>query len=645
VIAWQNGPAMLMTRLTRDEQEAAALASAAAASAARLLLRGQHPDGRWSGAPPAGISAVTADILLRDLMNGDPAGTAGPSLLDAAAGLIRATQRRDGSWAEYPGGMPDPAPSIAAYLVLRMAGDDCDAYHMAVAAGWIRDAGGLSGADAVTRLWLEAAGPVSQEAAVLPAEIAVLPAEIARLPWRAAAAMAQLAGMDAGIAVPLLVLRRFPARGPRQALDLTELRLPSEPAPRADERARLRRAVRYAAACGGQLPALPAAPVPGTWRGCAEWLAGRQDPDGSWARSAPATALSVLALRQLGRGLADPAADRGSRWLRERAAGVLEGASGGGDCDRGESGSAQAAPVSTGPASTGAASTAPASTAPADTELVARTLLAASLAADHDALLRARAFLSASGRLASERAGHGWPRHPVPAGAGPPARHRRPGEVADALSALCEGGLASGKRARGCVVWLLRAQRADGAWAGGLWTGESWVASSRPASSGADSAQAGDVIVTSRAVVGLIAAGVLPGKPQLRRACDWLAGQQFPDGGWPARGRSGPSGTSRYVELEPSTTATAFSIQAMLACGDADAAGSARRGIGWLARKQRDDGGWNEVPSSERGAETLAFAGAGADYSDVFLRTTCYAMQALSGYLRFTGDSVAVGGT
>jgi squalene-hopene/tetraprenyl-beta-curcumene cyclase len=601
VIGWQNGPAMLMTRLQRDEQETAALARAAAANAARLLLRSQHPDGRWSDAPAAGISALTADILLRDLMDCELTDR------DAAAGAIRARQRRDGSWAEYPGGMPDPAASIAAYLVLRMAGDDCDAYHMAVAAGWIRDAGGLCVADVMTRLWLEATGSA-------PGEAAVLPAEIARLPWRVAAATAQLAGMEAGIAVPLLVLRRLPVRGPREPLDLTELRLPGEPAPRADERPRLLRAVRYATAVGGQLPSVPTSPLHGTWRGCAEWLAGRQDPDGSWARGAAATALSVLALRQLGRDPADPAADRGSRWLHEMAGRVLEAAGGRGDCDRRESASA-------GPGL--------AITAPADTELVARTLLAASLPADHQAILLARAFLSDSPRLASGPAERGWPWHPAPrrflAGAGPPARNRRPGEVADTLSGLCEGGLGSGKRARGYVVWLLRAQRADGSWADGL--------------------QADDVIVTSKAVLSLLAAGVLPAKPQLRLARCWLADQQFPDGGWSAWGRSGPFETSRYVTLEPSTTATAFSIQAMLASGDADAAGSARRGIGWLARKQRDDGGWDEVPSSERGAEPLPFAGAGTDHNDVFLRTTCCAVQALSGYLRFTGDSVAVGGT
>ncbi len=337
MIGWQNGPAMLMTPLTRDEQETAALARAAAASAARLLLRSQHPDGRWSGAPAAGISAVTADFMLHDLMDCELTDR------EAVAGVIRARQRRDGSWAEYPGGMPDPAASIAAYLVLRMAGDDCDAYHMAVAAGWIRDAGGLSAADVMTRLWLEAAGSV-------PGEAAVLPAEMVRLPWRVAAAMAQLAGMEAGIAVPLLVLRRFPVSGPREPPDLTELRLPGESAPRADERPRLPRAVRYATAVGGRPPSVPASPLHGTWRGCAEWLAGRQDPDGSWARSAPATALSVLALRQLGRGLSDPAAGRGSRWLHERAGRVLEAAAGRGDCDRREAGSAGTGPAGTGPA-------------------------------------------------------------------------------------------------------------------------------------------------------------------------------------------------------------------------------------------------------------------------------------------------------
>lgn len=72
-----------------------------------------------------------------------------------------------------------------------------------------------------------------------------------------------------------------------------------------------------------------------------------------------------------------------------------------------------------------------------------------------------------------------------------------------------------------------------------------------------------------------------------------IAQKQNPDGGWPYR--QGPSWT------EP----TAYAVLAMLAAGDAAPAG---RGIAWLKRMRRPDGGWPVCGAVEESGWTTALA-------------------------------------
>ena len=97
---------------------------------------------------------------------------------------------------------------------------------------------------------------------------------------------------------------------------------------------------------------------------------------------------------------------------------------------------------------------------------------------------------------------------------------------------------------------------------------------------------------TGAAVPALIAAGVRPSKPTIRRAVAWLTEHQNADGGWgedlrsyddPALAGHGASTVSQ----------TAWALLALLAAGE-DHSQAAERGIGWLARTQRPDGSWDE---------------------------------------------------
>ena len=143
--------------------------------------------------------------------------------------------------------------------------------------------------------------------------------------------------------------------------------------------------------------------------------------------------------------------------------------------------------------------------------------------------------------------------------------------TAHVLEALAAAGQAGSRAARRGVVWLLRAQEADGSWFG------RWGANY--------------VYGTGAVVPALIAAGVQPGKPAIRRAVAWLEQHQNPDGGWGEDMRSydDPSLAGHGAST---ASQTAWALLALLAAGGAEPAVDA--GIGWLAAHQRSDGTWDE---------------------------------------------------
>src|SRR5258708_35851941 len=111
------------------------------------------------------------DLLMRAFLGvQDDAHTA------AEARWIRSQQREDGTWATCYGGPGDLSPTIEAYVALRLAGDDPDAPHMATAAEWIRDQGGLEASRVFTRIWMAMFGEWSwDDLPVIPPELIYLP--------------------------------------------------------------------------------------------------------------------------------------------------------------------------------------------------------------------------------------------------------------------------------------------------------------------------------------------------------------------------------------------------------------------------------------------------------------------------------------
>jgi len=565
---------------TQAELTVSQLASAAVEHATRILLARQDSRGRWSGRSGGDVALDAEAVLVREFL-----GVRTAEVTSAAAQQIRSVQQPDGSWTggTEPDGTGDLSASALAYLVLRLAGDSPDAYHLAVAAGWIRDAGGIEAVGLVARTWLAIFGLAGWTDVRFPAP------EFVYLPPRYAPVAGQWAGWSRQVVVALTILGTL-RPGRQLPVDLHELRTrglvpwrpqaPARAAPNAAQRLALRR--------------------------CGQWLVDWQQRTGLPVRGRPYWPSSLAALHALGYPLAHPVLSDGLAWLDSATA-----------RPRRPSGAAGGEPL------------VPAERMPPvrDTAAAVRALADAGLPPRHPALIAAGSWLLAqriegpadltAPRPGAAPAGWSFGRDGYPVAAdtaavlltlsridlagptgGPAITHairwlsdvqgrdgswgRSAAGTAVVVQALATHGVPAAVALRRGVVWLLRAQRADGSWAG---------SGGQP-----------ELTATTMALSALLAAGVVPGKPAIQSAVRWLLSVQNPDAGW----SSGAGG--RRELLAPSDTAgTARALASLVAVAGeitaaAEISGAADRGAGWLVRAQQADGGWSEGPGVGTGS-------------------------------------------
>ncbi len=607
-----------------------AAATTAMRRASRLLLARQDSQGWWSGRPEGEISLDAEVLLVREFL-----GIATPELTKAVAQQIRSLQRTDGGWAgsgepgrtgspgQAPGagrtGLPDLgepgyasdlSASVLAYLALRLAGDSPDAYHMAVAAGWIRDAGGLTATALSVQVWLASFGLADWEE---------IPVPLPEVSYLAACRNAGL-GVRAGWSRPALFsLAITGAMRPVRTLpfNLSALQVPDAAAAENADDWRLRagrRALRVPPASVARSVAL---------RKCGQWIAGWQQRDAGKDRVMAVWPGSLVALHLLGYPLDHPAMADGLAWLdsvapRPRSAAPTPHPAGlrrppvrdtvlaigaladsglpsdhpalaaGGQWLLGQriSGSAGQPEPQPDPVPSGWSFRNDGYPNIADTARVLLALRRIRLPglAGHPAVGSALRWLaSMQGRdggwggsaavtalVAHALAVHG---HTVHGHAVHAAAGQAPTGEPSAAQPLMANGSAGGRAVRRGVVFLLRAQRADGSWPGG------------PDES--------DLYATATVLPALLAAGVLPGKPAVVEAAHWLAGRQNLDAGWP----SGPGQpTGRDGRAQSDAPGTARALAALLAARVPDLADPVDLGIDWLVRAQQPDGAWSERP-------------------------------------------------
>jgi squalene-hopene/tetraprenyl-beta-curcumene cyclase len=598
------------------------------------LLSLQDDAGWWRGELQTNVTMDAEDMLLREFL-----GVRRREETERSAAWIRSQQRADGTWTNFHAGPGELSTTIEAYWALRLAGDEPDAEHMRAAAEFIREHGGLEGARVFTHLWLALFGLWSWDRVpALPPEIILLP------PWVTLNVYDFACWARQTIVALSLVKARRPLR--ELPFDLDELRGPTRGghadagAPVLHARSRRRRWLGRLDLVLRAYERRPLQPLRRIAIARAErWIVRRQEADGSWGGIQPPWVYSLIALHIGGYPIEHPVMRRGLEGLDRF---MVE--------DRDDEHGVGAPP---GPSRRLEACQSPIW----DTALSMLALSDAGLEGSHPAMVRAAEWLLgeevtargdwsvarptlAPGGWAFEFANVNYPdvddtaevvlalervgadgADTAAADAPSPTPSRRIdaavgralawvegmqssgggwaafdadntraivkalpfldfGEVIDEPSAdvtahtlemLAALGRADTPAARRGVRWLIANQEPEGSWFG------RWGVN--------------HVYGTGAAVPGLVAAGVNPSHASIRRAVRWLEEHQNEDGGWGEDPRSYDD--RNWIGRGPSTASqTAWALLALHAAGEQTEA--LTRGVQWLLRTQRPDGGWDE---------------------------------------------------
>jgi squalene-hopene/tetraprenyl-beta-curcumene cyclase len=587
------------------------------------LLASQHEAGWWKGELQTNVTMDAEDMLLREFL-----GIRRADETDRSAAWIRSQQRADGTWANFYGGPGELSTTIEAYWALRLAGDDPAQEHMRAAADFIRREGGIQRARVFTHVWLALFGLWPWE------QVPALPPEIVLLPKWVALNIYDFACWARQTIVALSIVM---AHRPRRELpfDLRELEGPTPWQRGAPTSAR----GRWLARLDWVLRAYerhPPTPLRRLALSRAErWIVRRQEADGSWGGIQPPWVYSLMALRLNGYPLEHPVVKRGIEGLdgfmvEDDDSARIDGLSGGAISNGGPPLIDRRLEACQSPVW--------------DTALTIVALNDAGLPGDHPALTRAAEWLlgeevTVSGdwqvarprlgpggwafefanvnypdvddtaevvlalrrvtlerpervQRAIERAAHWTEGMQSTGGAWGAfdADNTRAlvrelpfldfGEVIDepsadvtahALEMLAALGRAASPVATEAVRWLIAQQEPGGSWFG------RWGVN--------------HIYGAGAVLPALVAAGVAPSHPCIRRAVDWLEDRQKDDGGWGEDPRSYDS--PEWVGRGPSTASqTAWALLALHAAGERS--GAVSRGVQWFVATQREDGSWDE---------------------------------------------------
>jgi squalene-hopene/tetraprenyl-beta-curcumene cyclase len=622
------------------ESPTSAAVEAALERAVDRLLELQNRAGWWKGELETNVTMDAEDLLLRQFL-----GVRTDELTQQSARWIRSKQREDGTWGNFLGADPDLSTTIEAYAALRLAGDPLDAAHMRRAAEYVRDAGGIESSRVFTKIWLSLFGLWPWEhVPAMPPELIFLP------PWVPLNIYDFACWARQTVAALTVVWAYRPVRPIPIGLD--ELRIGGPPRSRYPVTDPISKGFVRLDRVLHAYERRPLQPVRRAALAKMErWILERQEADGGWGGIQPPWVYSLMALSLRGYGIDHPAMVRGLAGLDGFT--IVEG-----DTRRLE---ACQSPVW-------------------DTVLAMVALGDAGLPPDHPVLERSAAWvlgeeirnrgdwavrrpqLEPSG-WAFEFANDWYPdiddtaevllalRKATPSPALNGAVHRGVdwllgmrsrggawgafdvdnvrslvrklpfcdfGEVIDppsvdvtahVVEALAKEGLASSTAVQEGVAYLLREQEADGSWFG------RWGCNY--------------LYGTGAAVPALVAAGIDPSHPALRRAVTWLGRVQNDDGGFGEDMRSylDPAWRGRGAST---ASQTAWALLALHAAGEHGEV--AQRALGWLAETQLPDGGWDEPLYTGTGFPTDF-------YINYHLYRLVFPVSALGRYVVAGGDS------
>jgi squalene-hopene/tetraprenyl-beta-curcumene cyclase len=577
-------------------------ARAALLRATEHLLGLQHQDGWWKAELQTNVTMDAEDMFLREFLGIRDAGTTERSAL-----WIRSQQLADGSWGTFYGGPGELSTTVEAYVALRLAGDAPEADHMRRAATFVRDRGGLEQARVFTHIWMALFGAWPWEhVPVLPPEMMLLPA------WMPLNAYDFACWARQTIVALTVVLHYRPQRPLPFALD--ELR-GTEPWGGFAGESLAGRAFLGLDRVLRLYQHMPIRPLRNAALARAErWIVDRQEADGCWGGIQPPWVYSLMALHLRGYPLDHPVMRRGLDGLETF---VID--------DGRRRFEACQSPVW-------------------DTALATIALSDAGVPRDDPSMARAGEWLLSKQILS--RGDWAVRRPQLPSGGWAFEFHNvnypDVDDTAEVVLALRGVEHPDAERVNAAidraVTWLEGMQSSDGGWgAFDVDNCRSIVralpfcdfgevidppsadvtahavemlaalgrADTAPAIRGREwllAAQEDDgswfgrwgvnhVYGTGAVVPALIAAGIAPSDPSIRRAVQWLEHHQNADGGWgeDCRSYEHPEWIGRG---ESTASQTAWALLALDAAGERSLA--VRRGIRYLVDTQREDGTWDE---------------------------------------------------
>jgi squalene-hopene/tetraprenyl-beta-curcumene cyclase len=568
------------------------------------LLKLQDPRGWWIGELETNVTMDAEDMLLRHFL-----GILTQRDAEETAAWIRSQQREDGTWANFYGGPGDLSTTVEAYVALKLAGDAPDAPHMKLATDWITEHGGLTATRVFTRIWLALCGSWSWD------DLPVIPPEIIYLPSWFPLNIYDWGCWARQTIVALAVVASFKPSRPLP-FDIGELyaQTPGLP-PKADSRDPLAMAFNALDTLLHSAERwLPKRSRRAALHRCAEWIIARQEADGCWGGIQPPWVYSIMGLHLMGHSLDSPVLARaidalerftireyGTRRIEACQSAVWDTvltmtalADAGLEPDHPALISSANWVLSEEIKSPGDWQVRRPNVAPGggwafefdndnypDTDDVAEVILALRrTSADSKAAIgRGLSWLEG---MQSKDGGWGafdadntralinkLPFCDFGAVIDPPTAD----VTAHIVEALAAEGLARETVCKRGVIWLLKNQEPDGSWFG------RWGANY--------------LYGTGAVVPALIAAGVKPGKPPIRRAVRWLELHQNQDGGWGEDMRSYVDPAAWSGRGASTASQTAWALLALLAAGERDNPAT-ERGVRWLAETQRADGSWDE---------------------------------------------------
>jgi len=608
------------------------------------LLGLQSEQGWWKGLLQTNVTMDAEDLLMRHFL-----GILDPADADATARWIRSQQLEDGSWNTFYGGPGDLSTTVEAWAALRLAGDPEEADHLRRAAAFVQAQGGIENARVFTRIWMALFGLWPWES------LPVIPPEIVLLPTGVPLALADWGCWARQTIVPLAIVATYQPVRPLP-FDIDPLRS-GAPAPGYGPLFSWRGAFGRLDTLLHRYAAHPIRPLRERALARAEqWVADRQEADGSWGGIQPPWVYSVLALHLRGRGLDDPAVagalagldrftvrqdtpDGPIRWLEACQSPVW-------DTALAMVALADADVPPEHPALTRATDwlLAEEVDVPGDWRSRRRDLTPGGWAFEFDndyypdvddtaeVVIALRAQPEAkpaidravAWSLGTQSRDGGWAAFDADQLRSLPTK--LPfcdfGAVVDPPSAdvtahmvemLAQQGLAQSPAVRRGVSWLLKNQESDGSWFG------RWGVN--------------HVYGTGAAVPALVEAGVPADGSAIRAAVRWLVDHQQPDGGWgeDIRSYSDPA----WIGRGPATASqTAWALLALLAAGGA--ADAVERGVAWLVDHQQPDGTWDEPEYTGTGFPK--------DFSiNYHLYRLVFPLTALGRYVRATSDDGGAG--